>query len=315
VGFMELWNAGPVALMINSLIALSSYVYGSFGLAIIVMTVVIRAAMYPLTAKQLRASRAMQELQPKIAELQKKYGRDKQRLGQEQMKLYKEHGISPAGCGIPMIVQMPIWIALYQSIIKVLPITPEDLFGLSRYLWSWPSVYSALPLSSGFLWFDLVSPSVPVAVIVGATMWLQQKMVTPTTADPQQRAQGQMMLWMMPLMFGFLAMSFPSGLALYWAVSNVISIVMQYFIVGGWGGLARSGAGARAGAGAGGGGTLQQRVAQVESSPTRITATEADIVDSTADEEGEPTTGKGVYPTSHDRVRHRSKKGKRPRGR
>jgi len=89
LGFGELWNAGPVALMLNSLIALSSYLFGSFGLSVIVLTVIIRAAMYPLTAKQLHATRAMQELQPKIAELQKKYAKDKQKLAQEQMRLWR----------------------------------------------------------------------------------------------------------------------------------------------------------------------------------------------------------------------------------
>jgi YidC/Oxa1 family membrane protein insertase len=252
-----------------------------------------------MTAKQLHATKAMQELQPKIAELQKKYAKDRQRLAQEQMRLYKEYGISPAGCVMPMLIQMPIWVALYQSIIKVLVITPEDLLALSQHLWSWPMVYSVLPLSSHFLWFDLARPDIPVAIIVGATMWIQQKMVTPATADPRQRSQAEMMLWMMPLMFGFLAMSFPSGLALYWAISNVISIVMQYFIVGGWGGLVRS----RAGVTAGGGRTLKQRIAQVEQPSTQITAVEADIVDSGSTGE-EPKIRKGGYTTDISRVRH-----------
>ena len=169
-------------------------------------------------------------------------------------------------------------------------------------------VYSALPLNSIFLWLDLVKPDIPIAIIVGATMWLQQKMVTPTTADPQQRAQSQMMLWMMPLMFGFLAMSFPSGLALYWVISNVITIVMQYFTVGGWGGLA----GAKAGAGSGAGKVLKQRIAQVEKSPSRTTAMGADVVDSTATEEEEPTT-RGGYTTGISRVKHQPKRGKHPK--
>jgi YidC/Oxa1 family membrane protein insertase len=260
----------------------------------------------------------MQEIQPRVAELQKKYGKDKQRLAQEQMSLYKEQGISPAGCVVPMLIQMPIWIALYQSIMKVLPIVPEELLGLSRFLWDWPMVYSALPLNSTFLWLDLVRPDIPIAIIVGATMWLQQKMVTPKTADPQQRAQSEMMLWMMPLMFGFLAMSFPSGLALYWVISNVITIVMQYFTVGGWGGLVR----AKAGAGSGAGGALRQRIAQVEKSPSRITAMGADVVDSTATEEEEPTTEeeepttyRGGYTTGISRVKHQPKRDKHHRRR
>jgi len=298
---MEWWYSGPVALMINSLVALSHNLFGSLGLTIIILTIIIRGAMYPLTVKQLRATKAMQELQPKIAELQKKYAKDKQRLAQEQMKLYKESGMSPAGCGVPMLVQMPIWIALYQSIIRVLAVTPEDLLNLSRYLYSWPVIYSTLPLNHNFLWLNLVNPNIPLAILVGVTMWLQQKMVTPTTADPQQRAQSQMMLWMMPLMFGFLAMSFPSGLALYWLASNVISIVIQYFVAG-WGGLAISTSRRPVTADK----KYLKRIAEVEEAPSRITAMEADIVDS-GSTEGEPTIRKGGYSTDTSRIKHQRK--------
>ena len=268
---MEWWNAGPVALMINTLVALSSQLFGSFGLTIIILTIIIRACMYPLTAKQLRSSRAMQGLQPRVAELQKKYAKDKQKLAEEQMRLYKESGVSPAGCAVPMLIQFPIWIALYQSIIRVLAVTPEDLLGLSRLLWSWPVVYSVLPLNSQFLWFNLVSPNPGVAVLVGVTMWLSQKMVTPSVSDPQQKAQSQMMLWMMPLLFGFIAMSLPSGLALYWITSNIISMVMQYFVIGGWGSLARGGASGR---------ELRGRIVQAEAATPE--AAGADIVDSSS---------------------------------
>jgi len=304
---MEWWFSGPVALMINSLVALSHNLFGSLGLTIIILTIIIRGAMYPLTVKQLRATRAMQELQPKIAELQKKYAKDKQRLAQEQMKLYKESGMSPAGCGVPMLIQMPIWIALYQSIIRVLAVAPEDLLNLSRYLYSWPVLYSTLPLNHNFLWFNLVNPNIPLAILVGATMWLQQKMVTPTTADPQQRAQSQMMLWIMPLMFGFLAMSFPSGLALYWLASNVISIVIQYFVTG-WGGLTISTARKPVTADK----KYLKRIAEVEEAPSRITAMEADIVDSGSTEE-ELAIHKGGYPTSLRETKHRSRRSKSQR--
>jgi YidC/Oxa1 family membrane protein insertase len=219
----------------------------------------------------------MQQLQPKMAELQKKYAKDKQKLAQEQMRLYKESGISPAGCAVPMLIQFPIWIALYQSIIKALGVTPEDLLGLSRYLWSWPILYSTLPLNSHFLWFDLVYPNIAVAVLVGVTMWLSQKMVTPAVTDPQQKAQGQMMLWMMPLLFGFIAMSLPSGLSLYWIVSNVFSIAVQYFVIGGWGGLARGGVGRQAGAK-----EIRRRIVQAETATTKVEAAEADIADSSS---------------------------------
>jgi YidC/Oxa1 family membrane protein insertase len=276
---VEWWNAGPVALMLNSLVGISSYVGSSFGLAIIILTIIVRSCLLPLTMRQLRSSRAMQELQPRIAELQKKYAKDKQKLAQEQMRMYKESGVSPAGCAVPMLIQFPIWIALYQSIIRALGVTPEDLLGLSRYLWSWPILYSTLPLNSHFLWFDLVYPNIAVAVLVGVTMWLSQKMVTPAVTDPQQRAQGQMMLWMMPLLFGFIAMSLPSGLALYWIVSNVFSIAVQYFVIGGWGSLVRGGeAGAK---------EIRRRIVQVETATTKVEAAESDITDSgSAPEEG-----------------------------
>jgi len=302
---MEWWFSGPVALMINSLVALSYNLVGSLGLTIIILTIIIRGAMYPLTVKQLRATKAMQDLQPKIAELQKKYAKDKQRLAQEQMKLYKESGMSPAGCGVPMLVQMPVWIALYQSIIRVIAVSPEDSLNLSRYLYSWPVVYSALPLSNNFLWIsNLADPNIPLAILVGVTMWLQQKMVTPTSADPQQRAQSQMMLWVMPLMFGFLAMSFPSGLALYWLASNVISIVIQYFVAG-WGGLATL-VGSTTRRPATADKRYLKRIAEVEESPSRITALEADIVDPSSAAE-EPTIRKEGYSSDINRIRHQRK--------
>jgi YidC/Oxa1 family membrane protein insertase len=259
--------------MLNSLVGLSGHLFNNFGLAIIVITIIARTCLLPLTLKQLRSSRAMQALQPKMAELQKKYAKDKQRLAQEQMKLYKESGVSPAGCAIPMLIQFPIWIALYQSIIRALGVNPEDLLGLSRYLWSWPILYSTLPLDNNFLWFNLVSPNIAVAILVGVTMWLSQKMVTPEVTDPQQKAQSQMMLWMMPLMFGFIAMSLPSGLSLYWIVSNLYSMAVQYFVIGGWGGLYRGAAAREAG-----GKEIRRRIAQAETETTKLTAKEADIV-------------------------------------
>ncbi|MFC1910807.1 YidC/Oxa1 family membrane protein insertase [Chloroflexota bacterium] len=234
---MNIWDTIILQPMINILIALSNYLFHNFGLTIIILTIIIRAILLPLTMKQLRATKAMQSLQPKLAELQKKYAKDKQKLGQEQMKLYKESGVSATGCMIPMLIQMPIWIALYQSIMLCLAASPEGLLNLSRYLYSWAFVYPLLPLENSFLWLDLATGDTWLAILVGASMWVQQKMVTPSGGDPRVQQQSRMMLWMMPLMFTFLSLSFPSGLALYWVISNVITIVIQYYITG-WGGLA-----------------------------------------------------------------------------
>lgn len=233
---MNVWDLIILQPVINILIVMSHYLAGSFGLAIIALTIIVNACMLPLTSKQLRASKAMQDLQPKLAELQKKYAKDRQKLAQEQMRLYRESGMNPAGCLVPMLIQMPIWIALFQSIILSLAVAPEGLLNLAKYLYSWPIVYSILPLGNDFLWLNLAEPDMFLAILVGGTMWLQQKMTMPPAADPRMQAQSRMMLWMMPMMFAFLCLSFPSGLALFWATSSVIRIVIQYFATG-WGGL------------------------------------------------------------------------------
>jgi len=236
LGIGEIWDLIAIGPMINVLIVLSHYLFNSFGLAIIVLTIAVNACLYPITMKQIRATQAMQSLQPKIAELQKKYARDKQTLAQEQMKLYRESGMSPTGCLLPMVIQFPVWIALFQAIMRLVAVIPENFLGLSQYLYSWSIVYTMLPLHNSFLGLDLAVGNLIMAVLVGATMWLQQKMTTLPTADPNAQLQAKMMLWMMPLMFGFISLSFPSGLALYWVTSSVIRIGIQYYITG-WGGL------------------------------------------------------------------------------
>ena len=234
---MAVWYliiANPV---LNVLVALTNLLGGSFGVAIIALTVIVRLISWPLTKRQLNSTKAMQEMQPKIQELQKKYGKNQQKLQQEMMKLYKEAGINPLGCIWPMLIQLPIWIALYQAIMSALATTPESLLGLAHRLYSWGIVNQAIPLSSRFLWLDLGQPDpyFILAIIVGGTMWVQQKMTTAPTVDPRQQSTNRMMTLLMPLMFGFLTLMFPSGLALYWAVSNIIGIVTQYFVTGGWG--------------------------------------------------------------------------------
>ncbi|MCK4863513.1 MAG: membrane protein insertase YidC [Dehalococcoidales bacterium] len=236
---MNAWELIIQQPVINVLIVMSHYLANNFGMAIIALTVVVNICMYPLTLKQIRSSKAMQDMQPKIAELQKKYGKDKQKMAQEQMRMYKESGVKPAGCFITMIIQMPVWIALYQSIMLALAVAPEGLLNLSKYLYQWPIVFSVLPLDKNFLMLDLAQPNFILAILVGVTMWLQQKMSMAVSSDPKQRQQSQMMLWMMPMMFALLALSFPSGLSLYWVANSVVRVVLQYRVTG-WGGLRRT---------------------------------------------------------------------------
>jgi YidC/Oxa1 family membrane protein insertase len=232
-----LWSLIILNPMVNVLIIATKYILNNFGLTIIVLTVIVNLLMYPLTLKQLKASKAMQDVQEKVNEIKKKYPKDKQKASQEQMKLLKESGVSYAGCILPMLVQMPVWIVLYQAILRVMAVTPEDFLNLSQRLYaSWQDVFTIIPLSHRFLWMDLAVADPFLAILTGVSMWVQQKMTTPVTSDPQQQAQSEMMQWMMPMMFAFMGLSFPSGLAVYWVTSTAIRVVLQYFATG-WGGL------------------------------------------------------------------------------
>lgn len=232
----EIWNIAILQPMMNGLIALSQLLWNNFGLAIIVLTVVVRIVLMPLTFQQTKSTKAMQSLQPKMQEIQKKYARNQQKMQEEMMRLYKEAGINPLGCMWPMLIQLPIWIALYQSIMQALAATPENLLALSQHLYQWDMVDRAIPLNEDFLGLRLSQPdpTLILAILVGVTMWVQQKMVTAPTTDPRQQQMSSMTTMMMPMMFAFFTLSFPSGLALYWVVSNIIGIGIQYVVGGGW---------------------------------------------------------------------------------
>ena len=229
-----IWNAVIIGPMINSLVLLYTICLDNFGLSILVFTVLVRFAMMPLTVKQSRQMKAMGALSPKLKDIQQRYSKDRQRTSQETMKLYKEAGVNPLGCLGPMFIQLPIWIGLYQAILRVLPSQPESLVGLSTHLYSWlPSVNEAIPINRTFLGLDLALPNpIILPILVGVSMWAMQKMTMMPAADPRQESTNRMMLWMMPLMFGFFTTTFPSGLALYWIVSNVVGIVIQGFVTG-----------------------------------------------------------------------------------
>ena len=244
---MNPWDLVIANPVLNVLVALSHILGGSFGGAIIVLTIVVRLVTWPLNKRQLNSTRALQEMQPKIQELQKKYGKNQQKLQQEMMKLYKEAGVNPLGCLWPMLIQFPIWIALYQAILRALAVTPENLLDLAGRLYSWAVVNQAIPLSSTFLELNLGLTGsqngmlgLLLAIIVGGTMWVQQKMTQAPAVDARQESTSRIMLLMMPLMFGFLSFTFAAGLGLYWAVSNIIGIITQYFATGGWGYLRAS---------------------------------------------------------------------------
>ena len=241
----DIWTVAILQPMLNALLWLYNVLGDQFWLAIIVFTVVIRGLMTPLMLPQQRSAKKMQELQPRLKELQKKYGKDRERMSQEQMKLYREAGVNPMGGCLPMLIQFPIWIGLYQSIIQALGYQPLQLLNLSGNIYPFmQSVWAAVPLNRFFLGMDLaLTPqqlgglTYALPVLVAFTSWLQTKMTTPAGGgDGQAAGMGQSMTLMMPLMFGFFSLNFSTGLSFYFIVSNIIGIITQGFISG-WEGL------------------------------------------------------------------------------
>ena len=230
---MNIWDVAFLNPLSNALIILNNVLFGNFGLAIIVFTLLMRLATMPLTLRQIHSTRAMTTLQPKMQEIQKKY-KDPKRRQEETMKLYRQAGVNPLGCLLPMLVQMPIWFALYGALRIVVGGTPESVVDLSQRLYPWGYIESGVPLENRFLWMDLGQPdrSLILALIVFASTYVQQKLSTVPSTDPQKQAQAQMMAWMMPLIFAWFTLSVPSGLAVYWAVSNIAAVIMYYFVYG-----------------------------------------------------------------------------------
>jgi YidC/Oxa1 family membrane protein insertase len=180
----------------------------NYGIAIILLTVIIKVVLYPLTNKQMKSMMAMQQLQPKVKEIQEKWkAKDPQKMQQMIMELYKQHNVNPAAGCLPLLVQMPILFALYRS------------------LFNFPYINEA---HASFIWLQNLSARDPyyiLPVLAGVTTFFQSKMTTMSN-DPTQR----MMLYTMPVFIAWIAGTVPAGLALYWVVFNVVGIIQQFFI-------------------------------------------------------------------------------------
>ena len=236
------WNELIIRPTLNMLMLLYVVSGKQMGVAIILLTVVIRVITMPLTIKQVRQMRSMSSLQPKVKEVQERFKNDRARVSQETMRIYREAGVSPIGCLGPMIVQMPILFGLFRVLIQTLFSTPDKLVGLAEKIYPvvpFSVAFSVVPLNPGFLWMDLSKPDpspVVIPALVFVSTWVQQKMTIMPSADARQQSNQTMMLWMMPLMIGFFSLQFPSGLSLYWIASNTIGVAIQYFVTG-WGPL------------------------------------------------------------------------------
>jgi YidC/Oxa1 family membrane protein insertase len=241
-----MWDAF-VGFMINILLYIYNLVGHNFGVAIILFTLLIRLATHPLTAKQMQGSQAMADMQKdkRWIEAQKKYKNDKEKLSQAQMELYKELGINPFASCLPTLIQLPIIIALYQSVIQALAATPYDLVQFSNKIYAGLINFNQIyPLNHQFLWMDLGKPdmlTIPginfplpiLAVLVVITTYIQSKLTTPPSngADDQSAAMANSMTMMMPFMMCYMALTLASGLSLYFLASNLIGIG-QYAILG-----------------------------------------------------------------------------------
>lgn len=214
---MEIWNSlvGAFASMIQfSYQATQTIGVPNYGLAIIFITIFIKIVLYPLTAKQMKSMKAMSVLQPKIKAIQDKNKKNPQKAQQEIMDMYKEAGVNPLSGCLPLLIQLPILIAFYNALMHLEYTNP----GHAKFLWV-PSLQSADP-------FYLLP------ILAGVTTYLSMKVSTvPTSTGNDQAAQTQkMMTYMMPVLIGWMAMSFPSGLALYWVTFNVIGTIQQMYI-------------------------------------------------------------------------------------
>lgn len=179
---------------------------GNYGVAIILLTVIIKLIFWPLTQKSYTSMKEMQKVQPEIAKLREKFKNNKERLNKEIMTLYKEKRVNPLGGCLPMVIQIPVFFALYRVLM----------------------VDIALRHAPFIFWLQDLSAKDPyyiTPIIMGGTMFLQQKM-TPSTMDPKQAK----MFMMMPVVFTFLFLNFPSGLVVYWLTNNLLTIGQQYLI-------------------------------------------------------------------------------------
>ncbi|HEX9837715.1 MAG TPA: YidC/Oxa1 family membrane protein insertase [Anaerolineales bacterium] len=233
-----------VSLFVNVLIWIYDVIGQNFAIAIILFTILIRIVTWPLNAQQMKGAAAMQELQndKEWQAIQKKYAKDREKLAQEQMRIYRERKISPFSSCLPTLIQFPIIIALYQSITRALGSTPLDLLKLSRSLYDFLNVSDLIPLNSKFLWMDLGRPeSIAIfgfafptlALIVAITTYVQAKLTMPASPNPndQSAAMSKMMSIYMPLLLGYFALNFASGLSIYFITSNILGII-QYAMQG-----------------------------------------------------------------------------------
>ncbi len=257
-----IWNSLLYQPLINALIFFYQVLFHNFGLAVIVLTGLLRVVLIPLTLPSMKAAEKIRELAPELAKLKAKHKDDKQGFAKAQMDLYRQHGANPAAGCLPQIVQLLILIALYQAFIQVLQTDGQETINkLNAILYPALKLPVETVINTKFLWLNLSKPDVfrisgapfplpGLFLLLAALIQLvSSKMMAPAVAQAQKEAKktpektddmasmmsGQM-LYLFPLMTIFIGFSFPSGLVLYWFVFSLFTAVQQYY-VSGWGGL------------------------------------------------------------------------------
>lgn len=240
---MAIWQEF-LNLMLNVMVGLYQFLGGNFIVALVTFTVLMRLLMLPINLRQQRSSIKMQQMQPQVQAIQKKYKNDQTKMMEEFQKIGYNPADSLLGC-LPLLIQMPIFFGLYRVINIMLQGTPLALLDMKFRLWEMYDLASLLPIDNTFLWVNLAQPDpfLVLPILVAGTMFLQQKLMAPPTSaaskDPNKKGaqddnpaaqMQQSMLYTMPLMFGFFAMSFGSGLAIYFIISNIIGIGQGYIV-------------------------------------------------------------------------------------
>jgi len=229
-------------LMLNIMVGLYQFLGGNFIVALVTFTVLMRVLMLPINLRQQRSSIKMQQMQPQVQAIQKKYKNDQAKMMEEFQRIGYNPADSLLGC-LPLLIQMPIFFGLYRVINIMLQGTPLALLDMKFRLWEIYDLASLLPIDNTFLWVNLAQPDpfLVLPILVAGTMFLQQKLMMPSKDDKETPKKGaeddnpaaqmqQSMLYTMPLMFGFFAMSFGSGLAIYFIISNIIGIGQGYIV-------------------------------------------------------------------------------------
>jgi YidC/Oxa1 family membrane protein insertase len=202
------WQSNVVYYFAIALDTFAKWFDGQYGLAVLVMVLIVRTLILPLTMKQVRSSRAMQAIQPELQKIQKKYKDQPEKVQQETMRLFQENKVNPISGCLPLIVQMPIFIALYNSI-----------------------YYNPALREHSFLWLQLGKPDhlFILPLLAAATTFLQTRMMTKMN-PVQQQGPMQFMMMVYPVLIFIMSYNFPSALPLYWFYSNLYTIIQNYFL-------------------------------------------------------------------------------------